>query len=150
MTDPSEARQRAAKIVTEVAGRVMQARIGDASRDWSAVLAERKAEAVEAILPMLAAEVQRAVDGAKAEGYSIGYKEGLARGAAEAVDGERVACAVVAETWEPDGSAEYPDYVSGWESEKTCAGIAAAIRARQRAGGYDPEVGYFDAWKGSD
>jgi hypothetical protein len=35
------------------------------------------------------AALTRAVEGAKAEGYSIGYKEGLTRGAAEAVEGER-------------------------------------------------------------
>jgi flagellar biosynthesis/type III secretory pathway protein FliH len=37
----------------------------------------------------LADAVARAVEGAKAEGYSRGYQEGLTRGAAEAVEGER-------------------------------------------------------------
>ena len=108
---PSEARQRAEKIVTEVAGRVMQARIGDASRDWSAVRAERKAEAVEAILPMLAAEVQRAVD------ECIEFVQSLA--------GPEFVCSG------PDNPRHDAHEDGTWAPE--C--IAAAIRARQRAGG---------------
>jgi len=79
--------------------------------------------------------VARAVEEAQSKAWSLGYNAGRAAG----VEGEREACAKVA-----------AGLTCGDDDCRAGDSIAYRIRARQRAGGYDPEVGYFDAWKGSD
>jgi len=63
----------------------------------------------------------------------------LAAEVQRAVEGEREACAK-----------EAGGLVCTSEDCRVGDALAYRIRARQRAGGYDPEIGYFDAWKGSD
>jgi hypothetical protein len=58
-TAPDE-RAAAEEIVKLVTSRVLFARLGDASKDWALVLKERRALAVEDILPLLVAALNEA------------------------------------------------------------------------------------------
>jgi len=60
MSTAPEERAAAEEIVKLVTSRVMFARLGDAARDWHTVLMERRAQAVEDILPLLVAALNEA------------------------------------------------------------------------------------------
>ena len=63
------------------------------------------------------------------------------------MDGEREACAKKVEDCMFHGVTPVATIKA---ANQALRNAADKIRARQRGGGYDPEVGYFDAWKGSD
>ena len=159
---PSEARQRAEEVIERAKQEVFAICKGrhHGGHEWRMsipVNEERDSDRIimaglNAANDLLAAEVQRAVavQQTKYDELRIQFQaaqekiDQLRAEKQRAVDAEREA--ILAILPEFSGDACYDPF-----SKTDCTtGIAAAIRARQRAGGYDPEVGYFDAWKGSD
>ena len=135
----SEARQQAEEVAHELVNKF-----------WSIPYDD---DLVKLIAEAIAAEVQRAVQQERNEGQ-VRLANAVQRAVAvQQTKYDELRIQFQAAQEKIDQLRAKTCGVCGWSGAPyhvVCPTCYDAIRARQRAGGYDPEVGYFDAWKGSD